>query len=1016
VLLALQSIPWIEGDDDAPSETSATHPDTRQTVREEFENEFFEFDTFPDYSQQPPLDESSTYTPEILNVQTTRQDEWGALLEPALNDDHDPILMALSQQKGEKISIRLLKFNDDGMICLEGHFAHNLPPYAILSHTWGADTDEVTFEDMINGTGKDKPGFKKIHFCGEQARQDGLQYFWVDTCCIDKTNPVEHEEAINSMFQWYSNASICYAYLSDVPPGNQLGPSSKFFVSRWFTRGWTLQELLAPKHVQFYDSGWHYHGDKRYMSAEIEQITGIPRTILSGEEELHDASIAQRMSWASRRITKRREDIAYCLLGIFGITMPIIYGEGDQAFSRLQKEILKKHRDDSILAWGLTLTKSTPDTSVDKRSAGVMAASPSDFANCGDIATRECAIGSINPSDIDDGYIQLNFPLFTASTGEIFGLLNCGPKHNTGLVVGIPLSPARTSEASEEYVRLEGHYSVLLPKIESGSSTQTIYIQAMPQHNKMSPVNRHNWFYIEEPIETGLKLIEVEPPERWWKADGMIVTVNDSVDNIVQRTWTRFRPEGEWSRDFLVLLEFEIQQSQVQARCHVMVSSRDTTLKDLAEGLVLMREEALGKQSASDGTLSIRVTVEKDTIAGEPVFLVRVAKTDSLTDGTVDATSELQQLGAGTLDKGSQMIGGTFYIKALIKKAYVLYNNCKMAPEEIRLAINHINSLILTLEAADSDIISNRKSFFHGTSDVARAQTHNLKWHIKHCDRALTRIESLLRKYHQFREVRRWDSFRWSEAGKAEIAFAKEGVVMASIDLDIFLTRQGLSVLWKRESTREAFNKRVERLEQLKPANGGLRAKGSSRMGCMIIVSLVIARFLKILKNIRMRKMARTGILQPRKQGPDFYHLPSDNVSNPPHPLRRSSSLSRLLGKINEIQPEKPTEHFECWKVGGISALVRPGVESYVLYKRGQMQLREIVSVLRDASRCDLRGLSKQDKTVKLILERKNDQEKRVKDGTGRRWYFVTGRPFSRDLGKSGTIIMEKAIVILARR
>jgi hypothetical protein len=120
-----------------------------------------------------------------------------------------------------------------------------IPPYAILSHTWGADAEEITFEDITNGTGKDKPGYAKIQFCGERAAQDDLQYFWIDTCCIDKTNHAELSRAINSMFRWYRNANRCYVYLSDVP-SPPFGTNDKFDPrpwesalrkSRWFTRG-----------------------------------------------------------------------------------------------------------------------------------------------------------------------------------------------------------------------------------------------------------------------------------------------------------------------------------------------------------------------------------------------------------------------------------------------------------------------------------------------------------------------------------------------------------------------------------------------------------------------------------------------------------------------------------------------------------------------------------------------------------------------------------------------------------
>jgi hypothetical protein len=158
--------------------------------------------------------------------------------------------------------MRLLLRNETGKFTLSKEFIgiDQIPPYAILSHTWGQDNEEVTFEDIKNCTGEDKPGYEKIWFCGEQARQDGLLYFWVDTCCIDKRNDAEVSRSINSMFRWYRNARRCYVYLSDVssPPvdtNNECNPrpwESDFRKSRWFTRGWTLQELLAPASIEFF--------------------------------------------------------------------------------------------------------------------------------------------------------------------------------------------------------------------------------------------------------------------------------------------------------------------------------------------------------------------------------------------------------------------------------------------------------------------------------------------------------------------------------------------------------------------------------------------------------------------------------------------------------------------------------------------------------------------------------------------------------------------------------------------
>ncbi|KAF2675962.1 HET-domain-containing protein, partial [Lentithecium fluviatile CBS 122367] len=241
--------------------------------------------------------------------------------------------------------MRLLRLYDNGNISLTQFSDEGIPPYAILSHTWGADTEEVTFEDLTNGTGRDKPGYDKIQFCGERAKLDNLQYFWIDTCCIDKRSSAELSEAINSMYRWYQDANVCYAYLVDVPS------KARFSGSRWFTRGWTLQELIAPSKVIFLDEGWKELGTKATLRQSVSDCTGIPEGILSGSDDLERVSIAQRMSWAAKRKTTRLEDRAYCLMGIFGINMPLLYGEGERAFLRLQEEIMKISDDHSLFAW-----------------------------------------------------------------------------------------------------------------------------------------------------------------------------------------------------------------------------------------------------------------------------------------------------------------------------------------------------------------------------------------------------------------------------------------------------------------------------------------------------------------------------------------------------------------------------------------------------------------------------------------------------------------------------------------
>ncbi|KAJ2897679.1 hypothetical protein MKZ38_004504 [Zalerion maritima] len=244
---------------------------------------------------------------------------------------------------------------------------------------------------------RDKKGFIKIRGACSLALILGYKYMWIDTCCIDKTSSAELTEAINSMFRWYQEASTCFVYLSDVRMLGDDEEWSKFWYgdddegarapydeareskyaigqavpkegtfrgsrayqetaeqlrrSRWFTRGWTLQELVAPRSLQFHDCKWRFLGERDNWRSEIVRITGIDLVVLSGECDLSEVSVARKMFWAARRNTTRVEDGAYCLIGLFDVNMPLIYGEGKKAFFRLQEEILKRSTDQSIFAW-----------------------------------------------------------------------------------------------------------------------------------------------------------------------------------------------------------------------------------------------------------------------------------------------------------------------------------------------------------------------------------------------------------------------------------------------------------------------------------------------------------------------------------------------------------------------------------------------------------------------------------------------------------------------------------------
>jgi hypothetical protein len=246
--------------------------------------------------------------------------------------------------------IRLLRLKSDGSIVFRETTSSDVPAYAILSHTW--EKEEVTFQDMEISADKcntvGKAGWRKIQFCAKQAAADGLQYFWIDTCCIDKKNAVELSAAINSMFRWYHNAARCYVYLSDVSKASEADGGGTwieaFRASRWFTRGWTLQELIAPRLVDFFSSEGKRLGNKLMLESNIHNITGIAKNALRGDT-LSSFSITERRSWAKHRQTTVEEDKAYCLIGIFDISMALIYGEGqDQAFRRLEEEIHKSYK------------------------------------------------------------------------------------------------------------------------------------------------------------------------------------------------------------------------------------------------------------------------------------------------------------------------------------------------------------------------------------------------------------------------------------------------------------------------------------------------------------------------------------------------------------------------------------------------------------------------------------------------------------------------------------------------
>ncbi|XTI93556.1 hypothetical protein V2W45_1432693 [Cenococcum geophilum] len=289
--------------------------------------------------------------------------------------------------------------------------------YAILSHTWGEE--EVTLQHIKTNEAIKLKGYEKVKKACSIAKRDGFEYIWIDTCCIDKTSSAELSEALNSMYRWYEEAEECYAYLADVPRGtvdHLTGTASDGFrKSRWFTRGWTLQELIAPSTVIFLDSEWQEIGSKSSLQELISEITRIPGGFLLGDDLGH-ASVAQRMSWASKRETTRVEDHAYCLMGIFGIYMSMLYGEGERAFIRLQEEIMRVSDDHSLFAW----------RSTEEDHGGIFATSPSAFANSGNIIQINPSNSVNSPPTLSSRGIRLSFRFrINDRKGSGLAILHC---------------------------------------------------------------------------------------------------------------------------------------------------------------------------------------------------------------------------------------------------------------------------------------------------------------------------------------------------------------------------------------------------------------------------------------------------------------------------------------------------------------------------------------------------------------------------------------------------------------
>ncbi|KAI1452185.1 hypothetical protein F4805DRAFT_448379 [Annulohypoxylon moriforme] len=284
------------------------------------------------------------------------------------------------------MAIRLIDTRTLHLVSVVGR---ELPRYAILSHTWNHDS-EISFQELMAISddpyhpATKKPGYQKIVMTCQTARKQGIPYAWVDTCCIDKMSSSELGEAINSMYRWYREAEVCYAFLPDFNIDITLEKALPR--CKWFTRGWCLQELIAPKTLSFLDAQWNCIGSRAELTTLVSKITLVDEKILIDRDLVSSMPVARRMSWAAKRMTTREEDMAYCLLGIFDVNMPMLYGEGSRAFQRLQEEIIKASNDLSIFAFHESLGRDAAySDSKAHPYCSLFAASPKAFGSCGNL-------------------------------------------------------------------------------------------------------------------------------------------------------------------------------------------------------------------------------------------------------------------------------------------------------------------------------------------------------------------------------------------------------------------------------------------------------------------------------------------------------------------------------------------------------------------------------------------------------------------------------------------------------
>ncbi|KAF2851723.1 hypothetical protein T440DRAFT_507139 [Plenodomus tracheiphilus IPT5] len=450
-------------------------------------------------------------------------------------------------------TLELQWFNDDAT-----------PEYAILSHTWGPD--EITYQELIwinraralattqealasstasfksqndqnalmfaaiemmirgnsvsnlGSTAEEdlmhRAGYNKITHAAREARSLGFNYIWCDVCCIDKSSSAELQEAINSMYRWYRDAEVCIVYLEDIARPDRSNDASAsviaktaFEACRWTKRGWTLQELIAPAVCRFYFKDWTLMGEKVEYLNELSDVTGIPVYVLEERRSVSEVSVAERMSWAAHRESTRLEDTAYSLLGIFDIHMPLLYGEGEKAFQRLQEEILKTTDDYSLFAWCATTThKSTY--------RGLLARSPLEFQNCRSIE-REDVVSTFPIGSTPIGFrVQLEFLPDPNDKSRVLAMLRACNSMSQRLAIYL-----KCLDGSMQYARVDAGTLVPIDDWPTGQ-LKTIYVrQKLSIPADFTTFEFRSFHVVRRIVSTQLlppvRIISAQPRELW---------------------------------------------------------------------------------------------------------------------------------------------------------------------------------------------------------------------------------------------------------------------------------------------------------------------------------------------------------------------------------------------------------------------------------------------------------------------------------------------------------------------